>query len=475
MEAVISFLVLSTLPQLVVPQVASVTSVRAVAELVSQESRIFSGESVRLKCSDPSGYKSSWRFLWFKGSEQLPQTGEYLVLWNTKVRDSGKYYCEGVRDSMIGEIHMLRSLPVEITVDGGLAILKVPPHPSLAGHTLSVTCLVRRAPQLQELILYKDGLEVMRQRGPNPTFHLPNLTLQDTGMYSCRASWDVHRRTVSVISAEAQVKVLEVLSQPVLEINTENNGIPGSKMKLICHLQYNAPTPAPPLHYYFYEGDNKLATAMSENHLKVSRKPGHYRCRAKVPELGLIRWSEPQTYGQVTGPTTMMPSILHPRDPWPLAPPKSSPDSSLPPVAEPSTAEPTPELSATSTLLQPTDVSTKSSNSLLSPTQATQETLSSTVLPITQTAITIPVNINDELGELAGESGDKAEVSGSGSGDMPEGFGDMAKMSGTRVEGSGDIDKGSWGTAEGSGDMAEGSGDMPEGSGDSLEGYWGMV
>ncbi|XP_034557731.1 high affinity immunoglobulin gamma Fc receptor I-like [Notolabrus celidotus] len=454
MEAVISLLVLSTLPHLVVPLVAFETSFRAVAELVSQDSRIFSGENARLKCSIPSNHRSSWRFWWFKGSEQLPQVGEHLVLWNTKVKDSGKFYCQGVRDTDVGDVLTLQSLPVEIIVYGGWAILQVPPHPSLVGHTLSVTCHVRRKPKLQEVVLYKNGFEVMRQIGPDPTFQLPDLTLQDEGMYSCRASWDVERRTLSVISAEAQVQVLEVLSQPFLEIVADNNLMTESKMKLVCHHQYNAPAPAPPIHYYFYEGDNQLGTATSDNRQLVKRTPGHYRCRAKVPELGLSQWSEFQTFGQVTGPKTMKPPILHPRDPWSLAPPNTSPDSSLPPVAEPTTAHLTPQLSTTSTFSQPPDVSTQPSNPQLNLSQSAPSTLSS-VQPIQPMASTKPVNVvYEESGEM--------------SGDMAEGSGDMAEGSWGMAEGSGDMAEGSWGMPEGSGDMPQGSGDMAEGSGDML-------
>ncbi|XP_044057909.1 Fc receptor-like protein 5 isoform X2 [Siniperca chuatsi] len=300
MDTVIYLLVLSTLSQLVVPKAPPVTSFRAVIEMVSGDSRIFSGESIQLKCSIPDVHKSSWDYLWFRGSEELPQIGEHLFLWKANVKESGKFYCQGVRDTAVGNIYTLQSLPLEISIDGGWAILQVPPHPSLVGDTLKVTCRVRGQPQLHEVILYKDGIEVMRQNGLNPHFYLTNITLGDQGMYSCRASWDIDRRTRSVISADAPVQVLEVLSQPVLEIIADNNLIPVNKMKLICHLQYNAPAPAPPIHYYFYKNNDRLGTATSENHDLVKRTPGQYSCKAKVPELALTRWSEPKSFGQVT-------------------------------------------------------------------------------------------------------------------------------------------------------------------------------
>lgn len=90
---------------------------------------------------------------------------------------------------------------------GGWAILQAPPQPGLVGRTLEVTCRVRGTPQLHEVILYKDGVEVMRQTGPNSQFSLTNLTMEHKGMYSCRASWDAKRHTHSVLSAETPVQV----------------------------------------------------------------------------------------------------------------------------------------------------------------------------------------------------------------------------------------------------------------------------
>ncbi|XP_026219121.1 high affinity immunoglobulin epsilon receptor subunit alpha-like isoform X2 [Anabas testudineus] len=295
MDTVISLLVLSTLTQLVAPDVPSPTF-SAVVELMSGHSKIFSGENIRLRCSVPDGNRSRWSYLWFRGSEQLPQSGEHLVLWKARVQESGKYYCQGLRDTAVGDIRTQLSLPVEITVDGGWAILQIPRHPILVGDTLNITCRVRANPQLEEVFLYKDDVEVMRQRGPNPHFSLSILTLKDQGMYSCRASWDIDRLTRSVSSSKTSVKVLEVLSQPILEIVP--NVISSEKIKLICHVQYNAPAPAPPINYFFYKNDNRLGPATSENYDLVRKAPGEYSCKAKVPQTGISRWSEPKRFGQ---------------------------------------------------------------------------------------------------------------------------------------------------------------------------------
>ncbi|XP_037632315.1 Fc receptor-like protein 5 isoform X2 [Sebastes umbrosus] len=483
MDTLISLLVLSTLPQLAVPVVPLVTSFRAVVELVSGDSRIFSGEGARLKCSVADAHKSSWDYLWFRGSEQLSQTGEHLVLWQPKVQESGKYYCQGVRDTAVGNIHTLQSLPLEINVDGGWAILQVPPHPGLVGNTLEFTCRVRGTPPLHEVILYKDGLEVMRQSGLIPHFYLTNLTLEDQGMYSCRASWDVQRRTRSVISATASVHVSEVLSLPVLEIVADNDLMPVNKMKLICLLEYNAPAPAPPIHYYFYKNNNRLGTATTKNHDLVKRTPGHYSCKAKVPELGVSRWSEPKPFGEVTGPQTMVSPTLPPRDPWPLAPPVASPELSLPTAPEPT-------------------VSIQSSNPPLMPSQQAPRTLLSTVQSLYPTATPFSMSgqsgdmpdelvdmsgesgdMPDELVDMSGESGDMpdelVDMSGESgdmpdelvdmsgeSGDMPDELVDMSGESGDMPDELVDMSGESGDMPEESGDMSGESGDMPEVSGD---------
>ncbi|KAG8001965.1 Rab5 GDP/GTP exchange factor [Nibea albiflora] len=388
----------------------------AVAEIVTGNSRIFSGEGIRLRCSTPNDHRSTWSYLWFKGSEELPQRGEHLVLWKAHIKDSGKYYCKGVRDTAVGNIYTLLSLPVDIIVDGGYAILRAPSHPSLVGHTLNVTCLVRASPELREVILYKDGIEVMRQVGHNPNFILASLTLRDQGMYSCRASWDIQRRTRSVISSNTPVQVLEVLSQPVLEIVTDSKLIPDNKMKLVCHVQYNAPAPAPPRSYYFYKNGNLLGTAKSDNRDVVKRTPGRYSCKVKVPLLGLLRWSEPTSFGQVTEPQTRTPPIFVARGPKPTSPhPTDSvgPQTTKPPIL-PTTLRPlAPSISSLPPAAEPTITWPSPPQTTETPAsiQSTEARIQLSDPPL-KSSIPTTVHESQESGDMSGGSG--------GSGDWPE-------------------------------------------------------
>lgn len=91
---------------------------RAVAEIVSGDSRILSGEGVRLRCSVPDARMSNWHYRWFQGSKMLGDRGQILELWSARIDDTSKYSCQGVRDTAVGEVHTLQSLPVEILVDG---------------------------------------------------------------------------------------------------------------------------------------------------------------------------------------------------------------------------------------------------------------------------------------------------------------------------------------------------------------------
>ncbi|KAK2847307.1 hypothetical protein Q5P01_010306 [Channa striata] len=406
MDTLLCYLVLLTLPQLVVPQAASLTTVKAVVELVSGDSRIFSGESVRLRCTIHDEHKSTWRHQWFRGSEQLAQSGEDLVLWKARVKDSGKFYCQGVRGTAIGDMYTAKSLPVEINVDGGWAILQVPHHPGLVGNNVNVTCRVRGNPLVHEVVLYKNGVEVLTQKGPD--VYLTNLSVEDQGMYSCRASWDIEGRTRSAISVETLLQVLEVVSQPVLEIVTDQTF--GAKMKLICHVHYNAPAPAPPINYYFYNNNNRLGVATSENHDLVRRTPGQYSCKAKVPQLNLSRSSEPKSFGLVKGGQPQRPRVL-----WPLAPPVSSPNLSLPAAAESTAARPSPDQpTAAPSFIQPTEASTRPSRAFPSPSKPEPRPLPSTVQ--SHNHLVNPVSF-----DASTESGD-----GSGDFDFPEGSADTS-------------------------------------------------
>lgn len=107
---------------------SSDTSVSAAVEIIVSDVRILSGENLRLRCTIPD--KAPWSYLWFKGSVQLPNSGQNLFLREAKFRDSGTYYCQGLRETTIKS---LKSPPIKITVDGKCLIIK----PLLHSHIIT--------------------------------------------------------------------------------------------------------------------------------------------------------------------------------------------------------------------------------------------------------------------------------------------------------------------------------------------------
>lgn len=97
----------------------------------------------------------------------------------------------------------------------------------------------------------------------------------------------------------------EVLSQPLLEIHADIKLYGAKKMKLICHVLYNARAPAPPVHYYFYKNNEQLGMAKSKNYDLVTKALGQYSCRVKVPQLDLVRRSKPSSFGDLPGKVNM--------------------------------------------------------------------------------------------------------------------------------------------------------------------------
>uniref|UniRef100_A0A8C6WKS4 Ig-like domain-containing protein n=1 Tax=Neogobius melanostomus TaxID=47308 RepID=A0A8C6WKS4_9GOBI len=255
------------------------TPLKPTVEIVTGHSRVFTGDTVRLKCNFPdTPYKSTWFYKWYNGPEQLPFFDDQLVLWDIKTKETGKYYCQG--------------LPVEISVDGGWAILDAPSQ-GVVGYPMNMTCRVRGKRPINEVVLYRDGVEVLKQKHPH--FLLDNVTLEDWGGYTCVASWN-HGRTHSVISAPVSVQVLEPLTQPTLVIIEDEMTRSLSMLKLVCVLDYNVPAPAPPVLYYFYMNNDRLGTPTSENFTLIKKSRGSFKCQAKVSELGLFRWSEPESF-----------------------------------------------------------------------------------------------------------------------------------------------------------------------------------
>lgn len=291
-----SILLLSTVLQLLHLEnlVTKATPFQPTVEIVTGLSRVFTGDTVRLRCNvPPTPYNSTWSYTWYNGPRQLPYFTEQIIISYIKTKDKGKYYCQGFRDTSVRDIPTFQSLPVEINVDGGWAILDAPSQ-GVVGFPMNMTCRVRGTRPIKEVVLFRDGVEVLKQK--HPRFILDNVTLEDWGSYSCVASWIQSGRTHSVVSAPVSVQVVEPMTQPKLVILDDEQMRLLSMLQLVCVLDYNVPEPAPPVLYYFFLDDSRLGTPASDNFSMVKRSTGAFKCQAKVAQLDLSRWSEPKSY-----------------------------------------------------------------------------------------------------------------------------------------------------------------------------------
>ncbi|KAK7882650.1 hypothetical protein WMY93_028824 [Mugilogobius chulae] len=263
-------------------------------KIIGGNSKVFSGETVRLICIAPATpYNSTWTYSWYHGAKQLPHSSQKLILNNIKKKDSGKYYCQAIRDTSVQDIPTFKSVPVQINVDGGWAILDSQSQ-GIVSFPMNMTCRVRGNRPIHEVVLYRDGVKVLEQ--DNPKVILNNLTLADSGEYTCRASWNHHGRTYSVISDQVSVQVVEPLTQPTLNIVDNDELRTLSKLKLLCILEYNVPDPAPPVLYFFYINDNRHGTPTVNNYQLIERIRGTFKCKAQVSQLDLSQWSEPKSF-----------------------------------------------------------------------------------------------------------------------------------------------------------------------------------
>ncbi|CAL8353542.1 unnamed protein product [Lota lota] len=249
---------------------------------------IFSEETIHLNCSVPNE-RSTWTRVWFKDGERLEAHGELLIS-SAALSHAGSYVCMGERKGALGLIYTPKSLPVEITVNGGHVMLIVK-QPVLVGEILEARCLVRGNQRLMEASLYKDDVLVLSRNDGIADFQLPNVNVAFQGTYYCMATW-FYGQQMSAKSPGYLVTVKEVVTEPVLMVDSN---VKQKKLTLGCRFEFIKPDPTTEVHVYFYRDGKKLeGIARSEEKANqiVLLKPGEYRCKARVPSLDLEKWSQ---------------------------------------------------------------------------------------------------------------------------------------------------------------------------------------
>lgn len=268
----------------------------AVATVAEGKLHTLSGNSLRLICDVPQDPSPLWTFKWFFNGKPLISSKSHSI-WNARVLQSGNYTCSGARESELSETGILESqlsAPLRVDIDGGWVILDAPDKAMIMEETMYLTCRIRGHRLPKEVSFFLNGREIMRQL-PS-TLVVRNLTVNQGGEYSCRATWEVRGSYHSAESTAVPVTVLEILQTPELVVNITQVEKKRTDLKLTCLTELNTrDTTVRPIHYYFLKNDTPLSTAMSHHTFTIShvdsKNSGLYSCRVSVPSLNRENWS----------------------------------------------------------------------------------------------------------------------------------------------------------------------------------------
>ncbi|KAF4076755.1 hypothetical protein AMELA_G00218740 [Ameiurus melas] len=206
--------------------------VKAKATVSLGEPRLFSGEDVQMTCSVPDDPSPNWTYEWFHDGELLSAI-EVYSLNKAQVLQSGSYTCKGTRtiEAWPYTVSSIPSDPLEIHVDGGWVLLRIPFEPLIIEETMTLTCRVRDDPLMSNVIFYKNKVELKKQKGADLVFE--KLKLEDAAIYSCRATWIKNMEYQSSQSLPSYVSVLDILETPRIDGGREKVRS-GSKVEFKC-------------------------------------------------------------------------------------------------------------------------------------------------------------------------------------------------------------------------------------------------
>uniref|UniRef100_A0AAY4E9C0 Ig-like domain-containing protein n=1 Tax=Denticeps clupeoides TaxID=299321 RepID=A0AAY4E9C0_9TELE len=248
---------------------------RAVVELATGRPELLSGDSFQLTCHVPEEPSPFWSFQWFRNGRLVGNATSYEIT-KARVQHGGFYTCKGARETELnpqGVMHTLTSPPLKMHVDGGWVILQASTDPMIVQESLILMCRIRGNPIPSEVILYRDGTEILRHH--HNILVIPNLTLDDQGMYWCRATWENKGLSQAAQSLAVKVNVLgKILCYIIITIVQYSHTIIINR----CTLNYNSLT--------FNNDDKIMAPATSSSEFSLHNvAPGNaglYRCKAGV-------------------------------------------------------------------------------------------------------------------------------------------------------------------------------------------------
>ncbi|PIO15214.1 hypothetical protein AB205_0046520, partial [Aquarana catesbeiana] len=134
-------------------------------------------DNVTLTCDVPSTVPEEPRtYHWYKDNQPIPADQQRLHITSLVVEDSGDYQCRTIG----GDI----SDPVFLNVTENYVILQRPPSAIFEGDPLTLRCHHIRDFNAINTKFYKDDQEI-KSSDTNSTFHIPNITMSQSGLYKC--------------------------------------------------------------------------------------------------------------------------------------------------------------------------------------------------------------------------------------------------------------------------------------------------
>lgn len=286
--------VISTL----LPTVCSkVSDIQAKVDNMGEKSIVFSGGAIHLRCIILDE-RSTWKPFWLRNNKTIAAIAEGEVsISPAQAEHSGSYSCYGFRETELEDIQTSTSPPLKISVYDGPILIQLNRETVLVGGTLEAQCRVRDNPRLGEVWFYRDNVLVLSRKDGKADLRISQASLTHQGTYTCRASWQYGGKLRVADSAGVLVTVKEVLNEPKLTLEPDTTS---RAINLRCVFQFYKEDPETQVHVYFYRNGRKLAgIGRSEQNptQAVLNIDGWYGCKARVPALGLVRWSRLTKYG----------------------------------------------------------------------------------------------------------------------------------------------------------------------------------
>nr|XP_042111907.1 Fc receptor-like protein 5 isoform X3 [Ovis aries] len=251
------------------------------ANLILQApSDVFEEDSVVLRCQAKANIVLNNMTLYKNGKilKILNKTSDFRI-HQASMKDSGEYYCSGVKDT-----HSVSSNKIQIVVQEIVPDVRIHSHPEFVfeGLELVLICSVSGVPR-PTISWYKKQHRLRKDRelqtSSETEFKVPVVQNSDAGEYYCIA----RNSRFSIKSNSVIISVKVPVSQPVLTLRPLETWTLVREMSLQCEVQRGSL----PIRYQFFHEDVLFKEIKSSSGRKVlhrlspTEKPfGSYYCTA---------------------------------------------------------------------------------------------------------------------------------------------------------------------------------------------------